>query len=151
MCSHCLGGGLLDIHNRTPGIMLAACHPTQFNVKAYNGKDPWTAAVIHTINRRKKRGKAMPSYLMLFNEARLYLRLLMDSEQLSAGYLGPSLNPEKPIAWTEENEYISHQDPQVICNSSYINPETAIFLEPFNPFSAASKISGPIRYPDTEL
>jgi hypothetical protein len=131
--------------------MLAACHPNQINVKAYKGKDPWAVAIIHIINRRKRRGKAMPSYLMLFNEARLYVRSLMDSEQLSAGYMGPSPNPEKPIPWMAQDEMVSHQDPQVICNGSYINPETAIFLEPFNLFSSASKISGPIRYPDTEL
>ncbi|KAF8252064.1 hypothetical protein K440DRAFT_646976 [Wilcoxina mikolae CBS 423.85] len=128
LCSSCLGGGFLDIHNRTPGIILAACHSTQINVKAYRGKDPWMAAVVQIINRRKKRGKTMPSYLMLFNEARLY-----------------------PIPCKPEEVLISHQDPQAIFNGSYMNPETAIFLEPFNAFSAASCISGPIRYPDTEF
>ncbi|KAF8535219.1 hypothetical protein BDD12DRAFT_912923 [Trichophaea hybrida] len=151
LCSSCLGGGMLDIHNRTPGIILAACHATQINVKAYRGKDPWIAAVVQIINKRKKRGKTMPSYLMLFNEARLYVRSLIDSEQLSIGYLGPSPDPEKPIPCKPEEELISHQDPQAIFNGSYINPETAIFLEPFNAFSEASCISGPIRYPDTEL
>ncbi|KAF8535974.1 hypothetical protein BDD12DRAFT_891290 [Trichophaea hybrida] len=151
LSSSCLGGGLLDIHNRTPGIILAACHVTQINVKAYRGKDPWISAVVQIINRRKKRGKAMPPYLMLFNEAKLYVRSLIDSEQLSTGYLGPSPDPEKPIPCKPEEELISHQDPQAIFNGSYINPETAIFLEPFNAFSVGSCISGPIRYPDTEL
>lgn len=53
LTSSCMGGGMLDTHTATPGVLLAGCHETQFNVKALKTNDgrvdPWMYAIVATI------------------------------------------------------------------------------------------------------
>lgn len=158
LCSSCLGGGLLDIHRNPPGVLLAAVYETQINIKAVKTgdvKDPWTFAILHEIERAWKRKKRMPSYVQLLNQARLYVRSMLDSGALAKSYEGPSPDAAKPIAWQEGGPMEGHQDPQLVYNGWYIDADRTPFLDPF-PVPVKESLSppqddGPTRYPHVEL
>ncbi|GBE80889.1 hypothetical protein SCP_0306090 [Sparassis crispa] len=154
LCTACFGGGMLDLRRRSSGILLSACFDTQINVKAVkvgDVRDPWTLAILDYIDKREKKKKRMASYNMLFAEARLRVRSMMDSGLLTSSYLGPSPDPRNPIAWQEGRPMQGHQDPQLVFNGWYVDVNTARFLEPFQPALSRPQDAGRNRYPRDEL
>jgi hypothetical protein len=140
-------------------VLLSACYETQLNVKAMKRgdiKDPWTYAIWRVIRNALTRKRRMPSHSELFNQARLRIRNLLASHELEGNaYKGPSPDPGNPIPWQEGSELASYQDPQLIFNGWYINPDRARFLDPFY-VPASQTLSppqddGPTRYPHDEL
>ncbi|OCL01656.1 hypothetical protein AOQ84DRAFT_357780 [Glonium stellatum] len=85
---------MLDTHQNIPGVLLAGCHETQFNVKvAPGGQDPWTWAILGAVE-----GMDMPTYQQLFDDARARIESeLADGTTRQGGYLGPSLDPAHPV------------------------------------------------------
>ncbi|PIL37691.1 hypothetical protein GSI_01385 [Ganoderma sinense ZZ0214-1] len=164
LTSSCMGGGMLDPH--TPGLLLAGCHETQFNVKALRVPvvddpdrtqivDPWIYAVTKMINRRVKRKGGVPTYTELFNEAKRYISsILNDSRFDRRQYLGPSPDETKPVPRNMNSEPItSHQDPQLIFYDGFINADAERFLFPIAAptGSDASQDASTRRYPLDEL
>lgn len=135
-----MGGGMLDTHDRTPGILLAGCHETQFNVKALNindgsrrvAVDPWMYAITRTIGKRVRSKRGVPTYTELFNEAKRYLKGALDSGQVNmTRYLGPSRDETQPSPRDMTSDpIVSHQDPQLAFYDGFINPDTERFLFP---------------------
>ncbi|KAL7276572.1 hypothetical protein RUND412_000414 [Rhizina undulata] len=129
LTSSCMGGGMLDTHKGTSGVLLAGVHESQVNVKSLKGLDPWTQAVIRTIKKQTKRNRPPPNYQQLFNEAKKMIRQwIRDGELSTKVYKGPSPDPTKPIPRNSEN--ISHQDPQLVFYQDYIDVSSEKFLYP---------------------
>ncbi|KAJ3505652.1 hypothetical protein NLJ89_g7309 [Agrocybe chaxingu] len=153
LTSSCLGGGMLDTHNGTPGVLLAGCHETQANVKAFKGKDPWTAAIIHVVAGHQKKKRNLPTYAQLYISAKKYIINLMQNGYISGKlYLGPSKDEKHPDPHRPDRS--SHQDPQLVFCQDYINVDVDRFLAPFAQWETqtASMNPGPaMRFPKEEL
>ncbi|KAM5542483.1 hypothetical protein V8D89_003942 [Ganoderma adspersum] len=160
LTSSCMGGGMLDTN--TPGLLLAGCHESQFNVKALRVPtndpdrtqvvDPWMYAITKMINRRVKRRRGVPTYSELFNEAKRYIgSILNDSRFDRKNYLGPSPDETKPVP-RDMDSMTSHQDPQLIFYDGFVNPDAERFLFPIAAPTGgdASKDATTRRYPRDE-
>ncbi|PBK79470.1 hypothetical protein ARMGADRAFT_1040784 [Armillaria gallica] len=76
--------------------------------------------------------KHMPSYTQLFNQARLYIRSMLESGALAESYKDPIPDPVNPIAWQEEGAMEGYQDPQLVYNGWYTDADRARFPDPFS-------------------
>lgn len=125
---------MLDTHTATPGVLLAGCHETQFNVKALRTSaglvDPWVLAVTTVIKNQVKRKRGVPSYSALFNDAKKFIKQQLDGGNINSRYKGPSTNELAPIPRDQESN-TSNQDPQLIFFSGYFDPDEERFLFPF--------------------
>ncbi|TBU44481.1 hypothetical protein BD309DRAFT_30343 [Dichomitus squalens] len=148
------GGAQLGTYTKTPGILLSGCHETQFNIKAVKRPeglhDPWAFAVAAVIKDRVANKRSVPAYSVLFNEAKRYIKKQLDQGLLNPYYKGFSpdeLQPVPPeLLWNT-----SHQDPQLVFDSGYVNPDQERFLFPFVAPGEA-KVSGQVtRYPQDEV
>ncbi|KAL3953846.1 hypothetical protein ACCO45_011802 [Purpureocillium lilacinum] len=133
LSSSCFGGGMLDTHSGTPGVLLASCHETQFNVKvpAIGTRDPFMLGVCATPHGRKR---GVPTYAALYGAAKAFIRAQMTSEQwVRDRYLGPSRQEWKPEPFIsgQATKMVSHQDPQLLFREGYLDPEAERFLCPF--------------------
>ncbi|KAH6916865.1 hypothetical protein BKA70DRAFT_1485827 [Coprinopsis sp. MPI-PUGE-AT-0042] len=164
LTSSCMGGGMLNAHATTPGILLAGCHETQFNIKALsiNGRmvDPWAYAVTTVIKKRVQHNRGVPTYTVLFNEAKKIIKRQLASQQLSLEYLGPSPDETKPMQPHKnllKKSLSSNQDPQMGFDSGCIDPDTERFLFPFTaglprlPVHGGEAAHRLTRYPRDEL
>ncbi|RYP59506.1 hypothetical protein DL769_008496 [Monosporascus sp. CRB-8-3] len=149
LTSSCMGGGMLDKHSATPGILLAGCHETQFNVKALNGMDPWMFAVTKSIKSNVRNKRGVPTYSVLFNNAKSFIRAQLANGRLSGKYKGPSPKEWEPIPRDQETN-TSHQDPQLIFDTGYIDPNEERFLVPFQLPSGGEASGDTSRYPNEE-
>ncbi|KAJ7721596.1 hypothetical protein B0H16DRAFT_1790523 [Mycena metata] len=141
LTSSCMGGGMLDTQDSTPGILLAGCHESQFNAKALKGMDPWVVAVTT---------RGVPSYSVLYNDAKSFIRDQIDQGQIgNAQYKGPSPNELKPSP-RDEPSNTSHQDPQLVFCAGYIDPEEERFLSPFRVLDLGLATGDATRYPQDE-
>lgn len=154
LTSSCMGGGMLDTHTATPGILLAGCHETQFNVKALRTNDgmldPWMYAVTAIIKKQVQRKRGVPSYTVLFNEGKKFIKKQLDGGQLSAKYKGASPDETKPIP-RDQDSNTSNQDPQLIFYSGYVDQDVEKFLFPFTAANGGKASGDPTRYPHDEL
>ncbi|ROW13089.1 hypothetical protein VPNG_05919 [Cytospora leucostoma] len=146
LTSSCMGGGMLDKHRETPGILLAGSHETQSNVKALKGMDPWMVAVTKTIKNNVHRKRGVPTYSVLFNDAKSFIRGQLANGQISNKYRGPSPREWEPIPRDQVTD-ISYQDPQMIFNTGYIDPNEERFLVPFQSPSGGDPSGEASRYP----
>lgn len=146
-----MGGGMLDTHKATPGILLAGCHETQFNVKALKGMDPWMVGVVRVISNNIRRKRGVPTYSTLYNEAKKFIRAQIDSGEISpkTKYKGPSPNELQPIPRDQETN-TSYQDPQLAFYSGYIDPGQERFLVPFGGPSGGKAGGDATRFPKDE-
>ncbi|KAJ7437248.1 hypothetical protein B0H11DRAFT_2163930 [Mycena galericulata] len=149
LASSCMGGGMLDAHSATPGILLPGCHETQFSVKALKGMDPWMVAVTAVIKNNIRRKRGVPKYSVLFNDAKNFIRAQLASGQLSKKYRGPSPNEWQPIPRDQESD-TSNQDPQLVFYNGYIDPEEERFLFPFKAPNGGHASGDATRYPQDE-
>ena len=131
----CLGGGIIDTTAATPGLLLAGCHETQSTAKALKvgneWVDPWTYAITRIIAQRVKRG--VPTYTTLFEEAKVFIKRLVECgcELDRNKYFGPSPDERHPEARNLACPcHKSHQDPQLIFDSGFMNPDAERFLFP---------------------
>lgn len=141
--------------------LVAVCS-TQINIKAEKTllesgdvKDPRTAAIRHEIKNMLAKKKHMPSYTQHFNQARLYIRSMLESGALAEPYKGPSPGPANPIAWQEEGAMEGYQDLQLMYNGWYTDADRARFLDPFS-VPVGESLSPPLddrptRYPHDEM
>ncbi|KAI0677669.1 hypothetical protein C8Q78DRAFT_1066139 [Trametes maxima] len=134
LTSSCMGGGMLDTDTATAGVLLAGCHETQFNVKSLRTKDgmvdPWMYAVVSVIKNQVKRKRGVPTYVALFDDAKKYIKALIDGGAIGEKYKGPSSNELEPIA-RDQDLNTSHQDPQLVFYDGYFDPDAERFLFPF--------------------
>ncbi|KAI1791076.1 hypothetical protein LXA43DRAFT_451549 [Ganoderma leucocontextum] len=155
----CLGGGIIDTTTATPGLLLAGCHETQSTTKALKvgdqWVDPWTYAITKVIALRVKRG--VPTYTALFDEAKAFVKRLVDCgcELDRNKYYGPSRDERHPEARNLACPcHHSHQDPQLIFNDGFINPDNEKFLFPIATHTAcgcgAAGKAKVVRYPRDE-
>ncbi|KAI0073031.1 hypothetical protein K474DRAFT_1604048 [Panus rudis PR-1116 ss-1] len=157
LTSSCMGGGMLDKHTATPGILLAGCHETQFNVKSLrtnNGVvDPWMYAVTSVIKKQAQRKRGVPTYTVLFNEAKKLVKQLFDGGQLIPGsFKGPSPDDTNPLPKDmSSNPITSNQDPQLIVYSGYVDLDSERFLFPFFAANGGKASGEATRYPHDEF
>jgi len=136
LSSSCFGGGMLDTHSGTPGVLLASCHETQFNVKvpAIGTRDPFMVGVVAAVRNAARQKRGVPTYAALYDAAKAFIRAQMTSDLwFSEQYLGPSRqewNPE-PFISGQATKMVSHQDPQLLFREGYLDPEAERFLCPF--------------------
>ncbi|KAI1660215.1 hypothetical protein F4813DRAFT_401180 [Daldinia decipiens] len=147
--SSCMGGGMLDTHKATPGILLAGCHETQFNVKALKGMDPWIVAITTVIKNNYKKMRGVPTYTTLYNDAKNFIRAQLAAGQLNPRYQGPSPKEYNPLPRHQEDN-TSHQDPQLIFYKDYFDPGEERFLVPFQAPSGGEAGGKVTRYPEDE-
>ncbi|KAK0447805.1 uncharacterized protein EV420DRAFT_1622339 [Desarmillaria tabescens] len=149
----------IGFYGNPPGVLLAAVHETQINIKAVlekgGAKDPWTFAILREIEKTWRQKKRMPSYTQLVNDARLRINFMLQDGGLGRSYKGPSPDLRKPIAWQTGGPTEGYQDPQLVYNGWYIDADRAPFLGPF-PVPMGQSLSppqnlGPVRYPHDEL
>jgi hypothetical protein len=149
-----MSGGMLDRRALTPGIILAACHESQFNVKAFKSEvglvDPWTYAITTVIKTRAQRNRGVPSYTILFNEAKTLIRRQLADGLLSKDYKGPSKDETNATPRNQE-DWTSYQDPQLIFNPGYVDPDSERFLFPFTAATCGAFNDGALRYPKDEV
>ena len=98
---------MLDTHTATPGILLAGCHETQFNVKALKSMDSWIVGVTTVIKYNNRRKRGVPTYSVLYNEAKKFVRAQLDGGQLSYKYKSPRLQEWQPIPRDEDTNTMS--------------------------------------------
>ncbi|EIW52721.1 uncharacterized protein TRAVEDRAFT_135035 [Trametes versicolor FP-101664 SS1] len=150
LASSCMGGGMLDTHTATPGVLLAGCHETQFNVKALKTNDarvdPWMYAIVATIKNAVKRKRGVPTYSSLFNDAKKYIRNQLAGGSISDIYKGPSPNELEPVP-RDQPSNTSHQDPQLIFYSGYLDPDEERFLFPFVAARSGDAEGESVRFP----
>jgi len=137
---------MLDTHTATPGILLAGCHETQYNVKALKGMDPWMFAVTNIIKNQVRRKRGVPSYAVLYNEAKKFIKAQLANGQLSSKYKGPSPDETDPIPYNLET-FESNQDPQLVFYSGYIDANEERFLYPFAAPSGGQASGEATRFP----
>ncbi|KZV89252.1 hypothetical protein EXIGLDRAFT_618459 [Exidia glandulosa HHB12029] len=147
LTSSCIRGGVLDAQTATLGVILAGCHETQFNVKALrtnDGKvDPWMYAIFAAIKSQAvTRQRGVPSYTVLFNEAKKFIQSQLAAGTLGSPYAGPSPDELKPDA--------SNQDPQLSFYSGYLDPNEERFLFPFVAPHAGQAEGDSVRFPKDE-
>lgn len=140
---------MLDTHTATPGILLAGCHETQFNVKALKGMDPWTVGVTTIIKNNIRRKRGVPKYSVLYNEAKRFIQAQLANGQLSSKYKGPSPLEWKPIPRNQVDN-TSNQDPQLAFYDGYIDPGEERFLFPFETPSDGDNGGNVSRFPKDE-
>ena len=93
---------MLDTHRGTGGVLLAGIHELQTNVKIpyFRGQDPWTYAVVYIVTRQSKtKSRAMPTYTLLYKEAKQFIASQMraggfDSKEI----FGPESGRTQPVA-----------------------------------------------------
>ncbi|KAL1705500.1 hypothetical protein EV121DRAFT_279627 [Schizophyllum commune] len=151
LTSSCLGVEMMGTNTiATGGIILAACHETQSNIKSLrvggNQVDPWMYASHSSPSSRN----SFPSYYSLYNSAKKFIQAQLQRSSVSSPkYLGASadeLNPTKRGA-----EGASNQDPQLIFTKGYINPYEERFLFPFvAPRRGQLDEPGVVRFPRDE-
>ncbi|KAJ6477018.1 hypothetical protein C8R45DRAFT_1158258 [Mycena sanguinolenta] len=111
LTSSCMG----DTPSAMPGILLAGCHKTQFNVKVLEGMDPWMVAMMTVIEDNIHRKRSMPKYWVLFNDAKKFIRTQLANGQLD------KYPDSSPIEWQliprDQNSNTSNQDPQLVFNN----------------------------------
>ncbi|UNI17474.1 hypothetical protein JDV02_003814 [Purpureocillium takamizusanense] len=149
LTSSCMGGGMLDTHRKTPGILLAGCHETQFNVKALKGMDPWIIGITTCIKNHVRRKRGMPTYATIYSEAKNFIRAQLANGQLGPRYKGPSPKEWEPIP-RNANDHTSNQDPQMVYDSGYIDPDQERFLCPFAAWNSGEANGGLARFPKDE-
>ncbi|GAW22637.1 hypothetical protein ANO14919_121790 [Xylariales sp. No.14919] len=148
--SSCMGGGMLDTHTATPGVLLAGCHETQFNVKALKGMDPWIVAITSVIKKNVNRKRGVPTYTVLYNEAKKFIHAQLTQGQISGvKYKGPSPQEWKPVA-RDQATNTSYQDPQLIFYDKYLDPDEERFLFPFVAPSGGHVGGDVTRFPEDE-
>lgn len=140
---------MLDTHRATPGILLAGCHETQFNVKALNGMDPWTVGITSVIKNNIRRKRGVPTYSVLYNEAKSFVRAQLTEGRLSERYKGPSPREWQPIPRHQETN-TSNQDPQLIFYNGYVDPDEERFLFPFEAANRGHEGGDVTRFPNDE-
>lgn len=118
----------------TPGIFFAGCDETQLNIKALRQGidvlDPWSDAITKVIARRAEQKRGVPSYTILFNEAKMYIKKqLRNGPPLSPTYRGPRVDEANPLPY-EPVWMTSNQDPQLMFYDGYVDPCTERFLFP---------------------
>lgn len=147
----CRGSGLLDLHRSgRKGLLMAACHETQFNLKVgAKLHERWSAALITILDRIHRDHNAVPTYEDLWQsiQARIKALYIQGNSQEPAGslWLGPSPDPGRPLPirpeTTEQEQIvngqltkvkstrlISNQDPQLVVDSSYLEVAKVEFL-----------------------
>ena len=144
----------IDTSPPTPAILLAGCHETQLDkneLKTSKGMvDPWIYSIVHVIETRAVHKRGVPSYTVLFHEAKKYLKKQLDEEQSSVQHLDPS--PDDMQSWFVPETNLSNvQDPQMIFDQGYINPDIQRFLRPLAAFDSGSVTGELLRYPRDEL
>ncbi|RWA11845.1 hypothetical protein EKO27_g3285 [Xylaria grammica] len=148
--SSCMGGGMLDTHTATPGVLLAGCHETQFNVKALKGMDPWIVAITSVIKKNVKRKRGVPTYTVLYNEAKKFIHAQLAQGQISGvDYKGPSPQEWKPVP-RDQATNTSYQDPQLVFYDKYLDPDEERFLFPFAAPSGGHVGGDVTRFPEDE-
>jgi hypothetical protein len=131
-----MGRDVLDTNTATPGVLLAGCHESQFDVKALktsnNTIDPWMFAVVNVIRNQIVRKRGVPSYSTLYNNAKQFIRQQIISGQMNGDrrYQGPSPNELDPVPRNMESQ-TSNQDPQMSFFDGYFDPGEERFLFPF--------------------
>ncbi|KAG7086961.1 hypothetical protein E1B28_002878 [Marasmius oreades] len=157
LTSSCMGGGMLDTHTATPGVLLAGCHETQFNVKALKTRDdgvvdPWVNAITAVVRSSASNNRGIPTYTNLFNQAKKKIvnQLKDGSQWAGRRYKGPSPDETKPIPWDPEQD-TSNQDPQLIFYNGFVDPDRERFLVPFLPPNAGIAKGEATRYPHDEV
>lgn len=140
---------MLDTRTVTPGILLAGRHETQFTGKALNGMDPWTVGVTAVIKENIRRKRGVPTYSLLYTEAKSYIRAQLADRRLSLDYKGRSRNESKPIPGDQGTKR-SNQDPQLAFYSGYMDPGEERFLFPFEAPSGGGKGGDVTKYPVDE-
>jgi len=143
LSASCRSGGMLDVHRNTPGVLLAACHETQINVKAVKTnttglQDPWTWAILKVVEAALREQQGTLSYRQLFHNAKARISLelprsnLTPTEQANSNfiqrgkYFGPSPNPTRPTPWTGPR-LEGYQDPQLVYNDLYVDVNDDVF------------------------
>ena len=102
------------------------------------------------MENRATRKRTVPTYSLLFNEAKRYIKKQLDRGLLSPNYRGFSPDESQPIP-PESLWSTSHQDPQLIFDRGYVDPDEERFLFPFAAPGEA-KVSGQVlRYPMDEV
>ncbi|KAI0035572.1 hypothetical protein K488DRAFT_42986 [Vararia minispora EC-137] len=158
MASFGTDGGILDAQNPTSGVLLTGCHETQFNVRALRVAegliDPWTYAITAVVKKQAECKRSVPAYTQVFNEAKNYLGRLIKSKHIDTSsmsrYRGPSPDETRPAKFDLKSN-TSHQDPQLIFDSEYIDPDQERFLFPLaNPLKGKA-VGKAVRYPVDEL
>ncbi|KAI0168952.1 hypothetical protein GGR52DRAFT_592734 [Hypoxylon sp. FL1284] len=148
--SSCMGGGMLDTHAATPGVLLAGCHESQFNVKALKKMDPWIVGITSAIKSRFRRGRGVPTYTVLYNEAKSFIRAQIAQGQITGGkYQGPSPEEWNPVGRDADKD-TSNQDPQLIFYNGYFDPGEERFLFPFQAPSGGDAGGNVTRFPGDE-
>ena len=142
-----MGDGTIDPNSSTPGVLLAGSHEIQVNAKALNYMDPWTVGITSVIKNNIRRKRGVPTYSVLYNEAKQFIRAQLAGGQLSPEYKGPSPQEWQPIP-RDQDTNASHQDPQLAFYQGYIDPDEERFLFPFQALSG--DIRGGTRYPNDE-
>ncbi|KAJ8122242.1 hypothetical protein ONZ43_g1515 [Nemania bipapillata] len=149
--SSCMGGGMLDTHTATPGVLLAGCHETQFNVKALNRMDPWIFAITAVIKKNVEKERGVPTYSVLYNAAKNSIRKQIKSGGIGSEgkYKGPSPKEWEPVA-RDQATNTSYQDPQLIFYDKYFDPSEEKFLSPFVAPNAGHAGGDVTRFPEDE-
>lgn len=142
---------MLDTHTATPGIMVAGCHESQTNFKALKVRCPWMFGITSVIKHNIRRKRGVPTYSVLFNEAKNFIRAMRADPLIhwDPDCKGPSPNELKPIP-REQYKRASHQDPQLIFFSTFIDPSEEGFLCPFVAPSSSNEGGDVTRFPRDE-
>uniref|UniRef100_A0A0W0FRG0 Uncharacterized protein n=1 Tax=Moniliophthora roreri TaxID=221103 RepID=A0A0W0FRG0_MONRR len=112
--------------------------------------DPWIYAITAVIKKQVQRQGGVPSYDVLFNEAKRSVKKSFDGGQLDPNYKGPSTDETKPIPSSDSGN-TSNQDPQLIFYNGYFDPSAERFLFPFEAVNGGQAKGDVTRYPDDEL
>ncbi|KAL1719056.1 hypothetical protein EV715DRAFT_273063 [Schizophyllum commune] len=155
LTSSCLGVEMLGTNTiAMGGIILAACHETQSNIKSLrvggNQVDPWMFAIIAVIKKQIKDQRSFPSYYSIYNSAKKFIQAQLQHSTVSTPkYLGASADELSPTKRGPEGA--SNQDPQLIFTKGYVNPYEERFLFPFvAPRGGQLDEPGVVRFPRDE-
>ena len=144
----------IDTSPPTPGIILSGCHETQLDkneLQTSDGMvDPWVYSIIQVIKTRALRKRGIPTYTVLFHEAKKYLKKQLDEKQYALQHHDPNLNDMQPW-FVPETNLSNDQDPQMIFDQGYIDPDTQRFLRPLAAVENGGVTGDLLRYPRDEL
>lgn len=102
------------------------------------------------IKKQVQRKRGVPSYTVLFSEAKKFIKKQLDGGQLSVKYKGPSPDETKPIL-RDQNSNTSNQDPQLNFYSGYVDQDAERFLFPFSAANGGEAGGDATSYPRDEL
>ncbi|KAI5889809.1 uncharacterized protein SCHCODRAFT_02635681 [Schizophyllum commune H4-8] len=130
----------IDALGTQRGVLLAGCHETQSSAKAPRAKvgdvDPWAHAIVRVIDNQISHKRGVPTYSTLFDNAKRYKQFQRGDSK--GAYMGPSPNELQPIPRHDVSgadplklgAVSSHQDPQLVFRSDYLDPDEERFLCP---------------------